>query len=209
MTLFGFPGLAARSPEFIREIQAIGERLSADPNWLLTIMQLESGIDPAPRNPSGKATGFIQFMPATAKAMGTTVDELRAMSDVEQLAYVERFYSHYAGKLRGPGDVYMVTFYPALAFKPTDTVIARKGEPVYDQNAGLDVDKNGILTVGDVESRANNAYAKYSALPTFQAPQGPAGGANGLALVGVALALAGGLWALQHSIAVRAIPGER
>ena len=208
MTLFGFPGLQSRSPEFITRIQEVASRLQTDPNWLLTIMQLESGITPDAQNPQGKATGLIQFMPATAKALGTSVDALRSMADYEQLEYVEAFYRKYTGKLRGPGDVYMVTFYPSMAFRDSGTVIAKKGEPVYDQNSGLDTNKDDILTVGDVESKAQNAYSKYASLPAFQAPKVDDSTKNGMALVGVALAVAGGLWALKRRATGRTISSK-
>ena len=162
MTVYSFPGLADKPREFVTQVEAIAERLGTDPNYLLTVMQLESGIDPSATNKQGGATGLIQFMPDTAIRLGTTADALRRMTSLQQLDYVEAFYQRYAGNLHSVGDVYMVTFYPDLAFKSAETVVARKGQAVYDQNVGLDVDKNGILTVGDVTKKAKNALYVYS-----------------------------------------------
>jgi hypothetical protein len=162
MTVWSFPGLADKPREFVTKVEDIAERLGTDPNYLLTVMQLESGIDPSATNKQGGATGLIQFMPDTAIRLGTTADALRRMTSLHQLDYVESFYRRYAGNLHSVGDVYMVTFYPDLAFKAAETVVARKGQAVYDQNVGLDVDKNGVLTVGDVTKKAENALYVYS-----------------------------------------------
>lgn len=44
------------------------------------------------------ATGLIQFMPATAQGMGTTTAALAAMSAVQQLDYVQRYFKPYAAR---------------------------------------------------------------------------------------------------------------
>ena len=52
------------------------------------------------------------------------------------------------------GDIYILNFYPAAINKPRDYVIASTGSKIYSQNAGLDVDKNGKITVQDVRNWA-------------------------------------------------------
>lgn len=201
MTVFAFPGLKSRSAGFVPRVEVVASRLSADPNHLLTVMQLESGIDPAATNPTGGATGLIQFMPSTAKSLGTTTAQLREMKDVDQLEYVYAFYRPYAGRMKRPGDVYMVTFYPALAFRGKETVIARKGEKVYDQNKGLDVNKDGILTVGDVESKAEGAFARYSRLGVFEpSTMSEANVASKGAVLGAVAACGVALWLLRRKV---------
>lgn len=201
MTIFNFPGLAARSGPFVDEVRSVATSLSIDPNWLLTIMQLESGIDPKATNKQGGATGLIQFMPATAKAYGTTTDALRSMSDVKQLEYVRRFYARYSGKIDSVGTLYMLAFYPSMAFEPRETVIARKGEPVYDQNVVLDADKNGVLTVGDVKSKAENALYLHSLRGPFVPRQGmPESVKDGVTSNVIAMVIvAGGLWLYRRA----------
>jgi hypothetical protein len=167
--IFSFPGLAARSSGFLPRLVDVATALETDPNFLLTVMQIESGINPQARNPSGGATGLIQFMPDTARDLGTTTDALRRMSDEEQLEYVLRYYAAYRGRLRSAGDCYMATFYPAKLGSPDSEVISTEGHRVYDQNAGLDVDHDGRLTVGDVKSKAEAAYRRYAGLPPLPA----------------------------------------
>ena len=60
--------------DFKRKTIAISRRLNMDPNHLMAIMAFETGrsFDPAITNHAGSgATGLIQFMPATAKGLGT------------------------------------------------------------------------------------------------------------------------------------------
>ena len=52
------------------------EKLNIDPKDLLGIMNSESGLNPQAVNKSSGATGLIQFMPATAKSLGTTVSPM-------------------------------------------------------------------------------------------------------------------------------------
>lgn len=158
--LLAIPGLPKTTSEFRWKLWEMGQRLQIDPSYIAAVMSLESGFNPANTNPNTRATGLIQFMPSTARALGTTVDALRGMSAVEQLPYVERYYSKYRGRLHTPGQVYMITFMPKYAFSSRDTVIARQGSNVYDQNRGLDVNKDGVLTVGDVMSKVEAVVAR-------------------------------------------------
>jgi hypothetical protein len=99
------------------------------------------------RNPNGGATGLIQFMPATARGLGTTTDALAKMSAVEQLKYVEKYYAPFAGKIKSGTDLYMATFWPAGVGKGDDYKIG--GAEVARVNKIFDLDKNGQITAGE------------------------------------------------------------
>lgn len=136
---------------FQNEVIALASRLGLDPNELMIVFYKESRINHRAVNRQSGATGLIQFMPATARSLGTTTAALAAMSNVEQLAYVERYLKPYAPKVKRLIDLYLSVFYPAAVGKADNYVIARSGSAVYAQNAGLDIDKSGQITVGDVE----------------------------------------------------------
>lgn len=172
-TLYNFPGLARRSAAFVAKMQSIADDIHVDPNWLLAVMQLESGIDPAARNPKSDATGLIQFMPETAQRLGTSVAALREMSDDEQLDWVHAFYRRWSGNLHSVGDVYLATFWPAAVSLPDDHVISVAGEAVYDTNKVLDVDGDGQLTAGDVRETGARLLRRYAGT-TYVAPTSPA-----------------------------------
>jgi hypothetical protein len=154
-----FRGLAETSPAFRAELWDLAERTKWPPHEVAAVMSLESGFDPRATNPKGGATGLIQWMPDTARAYGTTTDALRALSREEQLPYVERFLRSRPGWSR-PGDTYLRVFWSAAVKEPDEFVISRAGEKVYEANnlrtkdgklvGGLDHDKDGTLTAGDV-----------------------------------------------------------
>lgn len=162
--MLAFKNLAERtSAAFRRELMAIGERLSTDGNFLAAVMACESGFRPEATNPTGGATGLIQFMPATARHLGTTTDALRGMTAEEQLPYVEAYYAPFAGRLHSATDAYMATFLPKYVGQPTDTVLATDPEIIYVQNKGFDHEGKGFITVGDVGLNAESAMAYAAA----------------------------------------------
>lgn len=148
-----------KDPDFNRKLQKVADSLGVDKAHLIAIMKAESGMDPAAVNPQSGATGLIQFMPKTAQSLGTSVEELRTMSAVDQLDYVYRYFKMVGVKPgMDAGDLYMAVFMPAHVGKPDDTVLGQQGAggfsgKVYAQNASLDKDGDGAITIGDVKSR--------------------------------------------------------
>lgn len=141
-----------QDPDFNRKLEKVANKLGVRANDLLAIMKQESGVDPSRVNSTSKATGLIQFMPDTARRLGTTTDALAKMSAVEQLDYVYLYYKSVKLKPGSDvGDMYVATFYPAAAGQPDNYVISSRGNKVYNQNAGLDRNKDGTITVGDVK----------------------------------------------------------
>lgn len=164
VSLLDLPGLRARElaePGFGYELAEVAQRLGLDPDYIGAVMANESGFKPEATNPHGFATGLIQFMPDTAVRLGTTVDRLRVMTARQQLPFVEAFYRPIAKAIRPavPGDYYMATFLPAFVGQDSGTVLARKGEQLYDQNAGLDVGHDDVLTIGDVAAKIDATVA--------------------------------------------------
>ncbi|GEM_PF-1599823 len=139
--------LQKHGPEFVQKVKEMSTRLGIKPEWLLAVMKNESGMSTSIRNSQGGATGLIQFMPATAKGLGTTTDALAQMSGVEQLKYVEKFFAPNAGKFKSGADLYLNTFWPAALGKGDDYKIG--GAEVARVNKGFDLDKNGQITAGE------------------------------------------------------------
>ena len=88
---------------FAEKTKAIAKRLSIDPTALMTIMLFESAgtLDPKIQGPNvprqGRGRGLIQFMPATARGLGTSDAALAGMSDIQQLDYVEKYFAQFKG----------------------------------------------------------------------------------------------------------------
>jgi hypothetical protein len=108
------------TPEVADKVKQIARDLRTDPNWIMTVMNAESKLNPQAVNPLGGATGLIQFMPDTAIGLGTTTAALKQMNALQQLDYVEKYFQPYAGRLNSYYDVYSVVFFPAIIGKPDD-----------------------------------------------------------------------------------------
>ncbi|MCD8418545.1 CHAP domain-containing protein [Tenacibaculum finnmarkense genomovar finnmarkense] len=100
----------------IAENLGIGKDKIEGANWLMAVMALETGgkFDPSIRNSLGY-TGLIQFGKSAAKSLGTTRDNLRKMTVVEQLDYVEKYFKQYKSKLKTITDVYLSVLYPVAS----------------------------------------------------------------------------------------------
>ena len=148
------------SKPFRDRIVEVAQDLGTDPNYLMACMAFESAraFSPSILNAAGSgAVGLIQFMPSTAQALGTSPQQLAAMSAVKQLDYVERYFAPSKGKLRSLEDVYMAILWPRAVGKPQEYVLFDKNDPQYPkrhiQNAGLDFNRDGLITKAEAAAR--------------------------------------------------------
>ncbi|YCO02867.1 transglycosylase SLT domain-containing protein [Vibrio sp. VNB-15] len=151
------------SPEFKSKISDISQELNIDPNHLMTCMAFETAetFSPSIKNGSGSgATGLIQFMPSTAEALGTSTKKLAKMSAIEQLDYVKAYFLPYKNRMVCLEDVYMAILYPAAIGKPHSHVLFKLGSIAYRQNAGMDRNNAGKITLGDVSYKVRRKLEK-------------------------------------------------
>ena len=171
------PGLAKAYFDMIAELGWTDDH--AD-HLAAAIGNIESGWNPQAQNATSKATGLIQFMPETAKLYGTTIDALLKMTATEQIPFVKKQFQNY--KSLSPIDIYPAIFMPNTVGKPDSKVVGystleaavasglspeippgKKRSPaewavlVYQQNRGLDVNKDGLLTAGDIRQKLRSA----------------------------------------------------
>jgi peptidoglycan hydrolase-like protein with peptidoglycan-binding domain len=144
------------SPEFKEKVRHIAADIGCEANDLMACMQFESGLDPKSVNSSSGATGLIQFTHDTAKSLGTTTEALKAMTAEAQLDYVAKYF-HWWGKVKTLEDTYMAIFCPAGIGKPPTHVLYARPSKQYDQNAGLDADKDGRITKAEASARVRKA----------------------------------------------------
>lgn len=149
-TIVAWGGHPAVSPEFKAKVLAIAGRLGCDPSDLMACMAFESAgsFSPSKRNAAGSgAVGLIQFMPSTARLLGTSVEALAGMTAEDQLNVVERYFRPLAGHLKTIEDLYMAILWPSAVGKPGDFVLFKGPSAVtYRQNAGLDRNRDGAVT---------------------------------------------------------------
>lgn len=143
------------SPTFRERVRWIAETLEINVDDLMSCMAWESGrtFSPSVKNMAGSgATGLIQFMPSTAKALGTTTAALAKMTAEDQLNVVYKYFRPWKGKLKSLSDVYMAILWPKAVGKPDDYALFTGGV-AYRQNAGLDLNKDGKVTKAECSAK--------------------------------------------------------
>lgn len=162
------PSVTGTSGDFMSEVNRVSAKFSIDPANLLAVMRSESSLNPQAVNPSTGASGLIQFMPRTARSIGTTVEAIRQMTAAEQMPYVERFFE--SVRLQpgsSAGRLYAYVFLPGRANRD---VLTQAGESYYEANRGLDVDRDGKITIADLDARLAR-FGGTAAAPQQRSPQ--------------------------------------
>jgi hypothetical protein len=151
------------NPEgFIAKLYEVCQDLKINPNWLLYVMWMESKLDTQIQNRDTKATGLIQFIPSTADELGTSVDQLRRMSSVEQMEYVHKYFLRFKGKMHSAEDVYFAVFYPAAIGKSDDWVLQHQGvsaAKIAKQNKGVNQNGDNEITVDEFKDYIQKGIA--------------------------------------------------
>jgi len=131
-------------------------------SWVMACIAFESAesFSASVRNQAGSgAVGLIQFMPATARGLGTTPEDLEDMSPTSQLVYVQRYFDPHKDRIRSLADMYMAILMPRYIGAAGDVVIFSGGTP-YRQNAGLDANTDGKITVDEAVDRVRQKLAR-------------------------------------------------
>ena len=144
---------------FIARVKQLAKTFNANPNWFMALFNSETGgtfkADTYNRSGSG-AVGLIQFMPRTAQDLGATTSFLASLSNVAQLDWVEKYIRRQLVNIglmaiKDYDDLYLLVFYPVAVGKPDAYTIPLSGIG-YRQNAGIDVNKDGVITVADFKA---------------------------------------------------------
>jgi peptidoglycan hydrolase-like protein with peptidoglycan-binding domain len=162
---------AIQDPEFNSKLDKVAKALGIESDILRRIIKFETAgtFSPTSQDPSGVSIGLIGFTRPTARALGTSREELAKMTAVQQLDYVYKFYK--MNGLRPGSDIgtmYMLTFMPAYAYSPENTVLGQKNGGTLG-NTGLSLHKiwlqnpafakskgKDFFTVGDVKNMINS-----------------------------------------------------
>lgn len=193
--ILAVPGLAKQTPEFISRLAALAVRNGWDPTGIAAVISHESGFHPAARSSNSTATGLIQFIEATARALGTTTAALAAMSAVAQLPFVEKYFKRFMPRTpERPEDYILVTYgRPDVVGLPDSHVLDRRDSPDprerarYAANSALDQDDKGAITAGDLRASLirtlEAAHGNYIRTRPWSSSSGAAGGAAAIALI--------------------------
>lgn len=163
-------GLPVNDKPFLLAFAKAMDRLgysSEHADWLLATISFESGFDPSIQNQYTRATGLIQWMPMYAPM---DVDELKQLSRVEQMPYVEAHFRPY--KNIDPRDIPFAVFYPKAIGKADSDVIFTEGQKGYAQNEGLDWGGKGYITVADYRRGVLKRYQSSIGKERVPVPSG-------------------------------------
>ncbi|MGL4178238.1 MAG: hypothetical protein ACRCSN_19455 [Dermatophilaceae bacterium] len=141
------------TPEFLRRTEQIAAKLGCPPEHLMAVMSFETGgsFSAAQKNMAGgSATGLIQFMPATARGLGTTTAELARMTPVQQLDYVEKYFGN--GRYTTVEGLYSKVL-AGRAVNDPGGVLFREGTAAHRANRGVDINRDGLITAGEAAAK--------------------------------------------------------
>lgn len=164
------------------------DRLGAKPEDLARVINSESGFDPHAMNIQGGrviAKGLNQLIEKTAKSLGMSNDEWNSYENTpaeEQLKYVEKYFRNVGkatgqdGKWESATQLYVANFAPKYVHKASNpnAVLYNSAEnhAEYAQNKGLDRDKKGSITAGDLAHSVQGRLPDYIASAIQKAKQG-------------------------------------
>ncbi len=163
---------------FKEKLKYIAARLGTNPRWLYAVMWHESRLKPYSVNSKG-CVGLIQFCPETGeKLVGYSPEQIRQMPATQQLDLVYKYFYHTAiakgVKLDSPVKVFLTVFYPYALYsgkyKKLNYIIgSEKGldyaRTVAAQNPGLDMDKDGYISMLDFNRYVNKTLWKLKIMP--------------------------------------------
>ena len=153
-------------------LHASANRLGLPSQWLADVIAFETGgtFNPSEPNRAGSgATGLIQFMPSTARNLGTSTAALSQMTRAQQMAYVERYLAPYASSIQTITDMYMAVLWPAAIGRNPGEAIFQRGDGAYPQNSGLDLDGDGRVTVEEAARKIGPAGGRQYEFSRTQA----------------------------------------
>ena len=169
--------LVGNDPEFLSEVTRVAQKFNIKEGDLLGLMASESGLDP--KSDNGSHVGLIQFSADSARAVGTTQAALKSMTRAQQMKYVEKYLDYW--KLpqgASAGQLYATIFAPAYASKDNNAVLYSSPSAAYNNNAPLDADGDGNITVGEMGGRIEKKKAEFGIVDSGIRAQPPAQSAN-------------------------------
>jgi len=148
---------------FEEKVRDVAKRLDIQPEWLMAVMYSESRFDATALNFKGSgAVGLIQFMPAIAAELNTSPEALKNMNHLEQLEYVyhylDKIRANHGGKFESLTALYLAILYPKALDGDYCYSLYAQPSIAYKQNAGLDEDKDGRVTVSDIDRRMQRIF---------------------------------------------------
>jgi hypothetical protein len=150
---------------FKDKLLEISFNLKQDPNKLMAVFAQETGetFSASTKSADGQV-GLIQFTGTAITQINSTFGTsytkagLEVMTAEAQLDVVQQYFQTVHKSIVTINDYALATFSPKNTGKSNGTVIYSKGEDRYKKNKGLDTNKDGKITVGEVGAKYAKKY---------------------------------------------------
>lgn len=161
-------------PEFEKKVRKVAQKLEIPPEWLMAVMHAESKFDASVSNQKGSgAIGLIQFMPTTAKSLGISAQKMKNLNPTEQLDFVYEYLNNVQKERKtyeSLTDLYLGILYPSAVGEDFCYTMYASPSVTYKQNSGLDENKDGRVTVQDIDKHLKRIYPSAYVVPKPDAP---------------------------------------
>lgn len=179
----GYFAALSADTEGVNAVLEAGRTVGADPRDLAWAIEVESGWNPEAQNPSTKASGLLQWMPSTLKAIDAPLPEDVIQSTrTEQAKWVAPYFKHVGAAFRmtKPGDTLLAIFMPSALGKKDSAVIGPVQGLVWKRNPGYRSAGDGPITAGSVRAigtpPASGGPEPGAVVPEREKPRKPAPG---------------------------------
>jgi hypothetical protein len=150
------------------KVRHISQSLDIPPEWLMSVMYLESKFDPSIQNLRGSgATGLIQFMVPTVQELNARLGTKYYMSDIRRMPahvqldlvkeYLQTVRERY-GEFDSLRDLYLAILYPRAVGQDLCYGLFAQPSKQYKMNIGLDDNRDGVVTVRDIDQRMKRMF---------------------------------------------------
>lgn len=147
---------------FEHKVRQVSTDLDIPPEWLMAVMYSESRFDASAVNLRGSgAVGLIQWMPATAADYSVSTHYLRQLDHIRQLDYVYEYLDRVRrkyGPYKSLTELYLAILFPKALNQDYCFTMYAKPTKAYVQNTGLDENKDGRVTVSDIDKRMQRVF---------------------------------------------------
>ncbi len=148
--------------KFEKKVRAVSRSIGIPPEWLMAVIYSESKFDASAINTQGNgATGLIQWKPATAQGLGVTTEILRNLNHEQQLDYVEAYLKAMQkehGEFKTLTDLYTAVQFPSATGEDYCYTLYKKSEKEYSTHEILDSNKDGRITLKDIDDRMKRMF---------------------------------------------------
>lgn len=153
---------------FEGKVRRVSKQLNVPPEWLMAVMYTESKFNPSIENLKGSgAIGLIQFTVPAVKDLNRQLGTRYYMSDIKRMtahqqmdlvwAYLKVVQERY-GQFKTLPDLYLAVLYPRAIGQDKSYALFARPTRAYRQNSGLDENKDGVITVGDIHGRMERMF---------------------------------------------------